>query len=201
MTEPKKKLTQAQMLEQAQAELATTKADLESANSKAGEDGDEMESLKADVAAIKESVATLSESVATLAESVKGLKSEDEEEEEGDGEGSEGDGEGSEGDGDSEEDQDEETKAVLTLCSLAISGLMEDNATLKSLEQNIQKRASAKLSSMCAELGISPAMKTGAASSNSANAGKTTVVTRSEFDKMDAKQKNNHLRAGGKIED
>lgn len=198
MTEPKKKLTQAQMLEQAQAELATTKADLESANSKAEEDGDEMESLKADVAAIKESVEALTSAVADLkAESEK--EPESEEEEDDAGEGSEEDGD--EDEAESSEEQDEETKAVLTLCSLAISGLMEDNATLKSLEQNIQKRASAKLSSMCAELGISPAMKTGAAPSNSANAGETTVVTRSEFDKMDAKQKNNHLRAGGKIED
>lgn len=200
MTEPKKKLTQAQMLEQAQAELATTKADLESANSKAEEDGDEMESLKADVAAIKESVEALTSAVADLkAESEK--EPESEEEEEGAGEGSEEDGDKEEDEAESSEEQDEETKAVLTLCSLALSGLMEDNATLKSMEQNIQKRASAKLSSMCAELGISPAMKTGAAPSNSANAGDTTVVTRSEFDKMDAKQKNNHLRAGGKIED
>ena len=196
--ETKKKLTQAQQLEaaKAQAEAAETALAAKSEETEAA--ASEIESLKSDIASIKESIESLTQAVADL----KSEKEEDPESEEDEDKGEDSEAETeAEDKPESKEDYDEETKSVLTLCSMAIQGLMEDNATLKSLEQNIQKRASAKLTSMCAELGISPAMKTGAAADNSANAGESPVVTRAEFDRMNPKQKNQHLRAGGKIKD
>ena len=188
--ETKKKLTQAQQLEAAKAQAEAAETALAAKAEEAEAAASEIESLKSDIASIKESVATLSETVNTLAESVKTLKSEeDEDSKEGDGEDEESKGDGDSEDEDkpeSKEDYDEETKSILFLCKTAISGLSEDNATLKSLEQNIQKRASAKLTSMCAELGISPAIKTGIPADNSANAEKVDLSNLSGLDKVTA---------------
>ena len=183
MADTSKKLTQAQQLEAAKAKAEAAETALAAKSEETEAAASEIESLKSDIASIKESIESLTQAVADL-KSEKEDKPESEEDEDK-GEDSEAETE-AEDKPESKEDYDEETKSVLTLCSLAIQGLMEDNATLKSLEQNIQKRASAKLTSMCAELGISPAMKTGAAADNSANAEKVDLSNLSGLDKVTA---------------
>ena len=181
MADTSKKLTQAQQLEAAKAKAEAAETALAAKSEESEAAASEIESLKSDIASIKESIESLTQAVADL----KSEKDEKPESEEDEDKGEDPETE-TEDDTESKEDYDEETKSVLTLCSLAIQGLMEDNATLKSLEQNIQKRASAKLTSMCAELGISPAMKTGAAADNSANTEKVDLSNLSGLDKVTA---------------
>lgn len=197
MASKPKELTPAQKLEAQNAELIALRSASE-------DESTEMDALKADLASLTESVATLSTSFSEFKSAYDEANSAEDagDEDEGDEEGEEAppaeDEPPAEEDAEAEDAvEDEDAKALLILASTAISGLSADNVALKSLEQNVSKRASALLAAQMAELGISPAMKTDAPASGAG--GDKATVTRAEFDALPAQQKNEHIRAGGKI--
>jgi hypothetical protein len=95
-------------------------------------------------------------------------------------------------------------QADLATAKASVESLTADNAKLAkdasdlaAKEQDVEKRASARLAAMQAEIGIAPPLPTGAPGSGQ-SAGPATI-TFAEFRTLSVPEQNAHVRKGGKI--